>query len=148
MLMRTLAKLGSVVLGAMATAIPASVAVSALATPVAAQEVARLALSDAAGVTASELESAVITLVQELRAAGYSDLQIATILGGQLKDVATDLPASQQRALVLNVLAILSSVLQGATVAALQVAFIEGYGPIDAPVFLATEVPPSLLSPY
>jgi hypothetical protein len=138
-------RLASVLLASLASATPATIAVSTLATPAAAQELANLGISDFSTVSAEELEAAITTLVQQLRAAGYSDLEIANIIGQQLKEVSANLPLAQQRALLINVVAILSSTMPTITVADLQTQVLDGFGPIEGPVFVAQGdfVPPS-----
>lgn len=144
MLLRSLVRLASLLLASASTTAPATIAVSALTTPAAAQEVATLNIADFSKVSAEELEAAVTALVQQLRAAGYSDLDIAKMLGEQLKQVSAALPLAQQRALIINVVAILSTLAPTVTVAELQTQFLDGYGEISGPVFVAQgDVPPT-----
>lgn len=137
MLLRSLVRLASVLLASASTTAPAAIAVSALTSPAAAQEIAQLGIADVSKVSAEELEAAITTLVQQLRAAGYSDLEIATLIGQQLKEVSVTLPLAQQRALIINVVAILSTLAPTITVADLQTQVLAGYGPVEGSVFVA-----------
>lgn len=142
MLLRSLVRLASVLLASASTA-PATIAVSALITPAAAQEVATLNIADFSKVSAEELEAAVTALFQQLRAAGYSDLEIASMIGEQLKEVSANLTAAQQRALIINVVAVLSTLAPTITVADLQTQVLAGFGDISGPVFVAQGGAPS-----
>ena len=137
MLLRSLVRLASVLLASAATTAPVTIAASSLATPAAAQEVATLNISDLSKVSTAELEAAVTAYVQQLRAAGYTDLEIVQMLGEQLKQISATLPTAQQRALMINVVAILSTLAPTISVAELQTQFIKGYGEISGPVFVA-----------